>query len=91
MFIKIIKINIADNVGVRPFKCVPVVRDICEFIISLGYVIIWVRELGEIQKVEVIVDRTVKLINQNIGVGIFKYSDLVAGSKDEKMSVNIKA
>lgn len=85
-----VKINSALSSGVSPFKCVPVVRFVWELIISLGYIINWVNDVGVAQKLEVNVNKNNKFIPQKVGEGKLLNIVVVAGSKAEKISVSIK-
>lgn len=86
-----IKINSAVRRVENPFKCAPVVRFTWEDIISLGNIISWFSLLGWAQKVEVRVSKKRRFVLQNNGEGSVLNIVVVAGSKDEKISVSIKA
>ena len=90
MLIKIISRNRLDKIKERALIWFPVVREVWEFIISLENPVSWEIEDGEIQKVDITVEMIEILISQNSGVGSEEYNVLVAGSKEEKMSVSIK-
>lgn len=87
--IEIIKINSAVKMSVRPFKCVVVVRVLCSAIVLVKIERIQKDWFGEDQNngwIRVIV---IAFINQK-RVGERLKVVVVAGSKDEKMSIIIK-